>query len=121
MYRSTQTQKGPLSPSRANGLFFRGLWALNAEKPLHRSRAENAPSATSPDTASISPASGRSSAILADFARTTACALLARAPVCSGASKSIPWHEHSSSIAIVFRKFTSMRPNRRAPLIPIET
>src|SRR5882724_7426623 len=66
-------------------------------------------------------ASGRSCVTLPDLARTTAYAFLASVPVCSGASKSIPWHAHSNSIAIVCRKLTSMRSRRRAPLIPMET
>ena len=66
----------------------------------YRSRAENAPPATSAATASISGANGLSTDNMGDFARTVSCALRASVPVCNGASRSIPWHAHNSSIAI---------------------
>src|SRR5712664_772290 len=88
---------------------------------FQRRIAEKLPLAMSAATASMSGASGRSSVTLLDLARTTAYAFLARVLVCSGASKSIPWHAHSNSIAIVCRKLTSMRSSRRAPLIPMDT
>src|SRR5260370_4281434 len=88
---------------------------------VHRSREQNTPSAAKADTASMSAARGRSWVTLADFARTASEAFFASAPVCRGASKSIPWQAHSNSIAIVCRDLTSMRSSLRAPLIPINT
>src|SRR2546425_12969152 len=70
----------------------------------YRNRAENVPSAARVDTDSMSTDRGRSSETLADLTRTTSYAFFASAPVCSGASRSIPWQAHSNSIAMVFRK-----------------
>src|SRR5260370_40725001 len=90
-------------------------------RDVHRSREQNTPSAAKADTASMSAASGRSCVTLGDLVRAASYAFFARAPVCRGASRSIPWHAHSNSIAIMFRKLTSIRPSRRTPLIPIAT
>src|SRR5260370_4181602 len=98
-----------------------GVGAHTFNRDVHRSREQNTPSAAKADTASMSAASGRSCVTLGDLVRAASYAFFARAPVCRGASRSIPWHAHSNSIAIMFRKLTSMRPSRRAPLIPMDT
>src|SRR5229473_3506490 len=79
---------------------------------VYRSSEENTLSATSIETASMSEARDRSSVTFGDLARTDSYAFLASAPVCSGASKSIPWQPHSNSIAIVCRKLINMRSSR---------
>ena len=103
-------------------IFLSDLSALYFEVgPTQPSTVENAPLATSAATASISGANGLSTDNMGDFARTLSYALRASVPVCNGDSRSIPWQAHSNSIAIVFRRFTSMRSSRRAPLMPMET
>src|SRR5205814_310299 len=90
------------SDTTTASIFLSDPSALHFEVGLTQPRrVENAPLATSAATASISGANGLSTDNMGDFARTVSCALRASVPVCNGASRSIPWQAHSSSIAIV--------------------
>jgi len=120
-----QTQKCPLSLTQTNGPFFffpRSL-ALNAETTSlinHRRKLNCAIKPLASTPLSISPASGLSSAILDRLARNNRMRPLGESSQFARPHLD-PCHAHSSHNPIVFRKFTSMRPSRRAPLIPSET
>jgi len=63
-------------------------WFADSQRRI----VEKLPAAASAATASMSGASGRSCVTLPTWHETNRVRFLASVPVCSGASKSIPWH-----------------------------
>jgi len=114
LYRSIKPRRVEFLPREPMGRFFRGLCGPPCENPIHRSRAENEPIqplATTPLRFHPRvPVLGYLSRLRATTAWPSWLELRLR-----GASKIDPLARHAVPIAIVFAKFTSMRPSRDAP------